>query len=72
MDSKELQAWILTQMQEPYLPALFDEIREKAEGFTQQALTRGDTNYEKGAAKALRWAADIPLNKLKQGTGADT
>lgn len=51
--------WLVLQLGGIFLPHLFALMTEQRDGLKQQALGRGDTEYEKGQVAALDWAIDL-------------
>ena len=71
ISNKALADWLDQQLKQVYLPAFIDKIEKQQAGHEQAALTKGDTEYEKGQADALRWVLELPYIIIKS-TGADT
>lgn len=66
IEDKDVIAWWRENIDHPVVEAMFQEVQDKREGIAVGALSRGDTEYEKGQVAALDWVLALPKDKLSE------
>lgn len=56
--------WLAANRSGGHFAHYLDCLREQCKAHVQNAMIAGDTNFQKGQAKGLEWAIELPDNEL--------
>lgn len=64
-----LAEWLVQQLNGTYFPLFLAEIEERSKSVGQLAITKGETEHEKGQAVALQWVLSLPQTIIDTRVG---